>query len=577
MFTYLLLRDNKQLGPYSLEQLKESGIQATDLLWIEGRSIAWCYADEIDELQAFVHASPIGMNGAHISNTALQIDHKEEPDNKIRFDNKNEISVLLPSDNKAKPTEDTSVEKEPVSKRSLEARRNLFARKEPDASPQAQRAESDKIENNQDDISSGKVIKIIIADDHTLFREGVKTALSQKKDIRIIAEAENGMQLLHQLKHNMPDVILLDIQMPIMDGISALASIRKLYADLKVVILSMHEGHSMVSTLMEAGANGYLTKNADPEAIYQAIKTCYSKNYYFNDLTNVSMLEGLRSKSRIPEKIDTTAFDGANLMLKLTAAQKKSVRHSSQKAQKRILVFACSILLIGAGIMAGMSIMGRTTQSKQVLAKPPKKESGVHSTTNSHPAASAQTRLADSVNKQPIDSLQKQIDEELLSDKKNRLLLDNKKDLAEKRKRNRSADSSNASSSLVKQKVDSAANTNSALPAKQSAPAAPDLKALARNSLRSLVTASVNDYHKGAFGGLSGIEFTVNNRSSYTIDEVTVEVQYLLQSAKVYKTETLNFQNIAPSSSGMLEAPKSSRGVKIEYKIVSIRSKELEP
>jgi hypothetical protein len=356
----------------------------------------------------------------------------------------------------------------------------------------------------------------------------------------------------------MPDVILLDIQMPVMDGISALTSIRKLYPDMKVIILSMHEGHSMVSTLMETGANGYLTKTADPETIYQAIKTCKTKNYYFNELSNVSMLEGLRSKNRIPEKLSTSAFDGANLMLKLTAAQKKSARYSSKKAQRRILFAACSILLIGGGIIAAMSIMGRPTQAKQIVTVPPKTTTNPRSTVNLHPAASAQTPLIDSSKKQPIDSIQKKIDEEILAEEKS------------------ATDSFRSVAPVVIQKIDSAASTNNPAPAKQTPSPSAELKSQARNNIRSLVTASVNNYSKGAFGGLSEIQLTVNNRSSYTIDEITVEIQYILSNAKLYKTEILNFQNIAPASSLMLEAPTSSRGVKINYRIVSVKSKELE-
>ena len=143
---------------------------------------------------------------------------------------------------------------------------------------------------------SGNPIKVIIADDHTLFRAGVKTALSIKKDVDLIAEADNGMQLLNLLRHMEPDVILLDIQMPIMDGIQTLPEIRKLYPHVKVIILSMHNDHSMISKLMEIGANSYLTKNSDSETIYQAIKTCYEQEFFFNELTNKALLNGLRTK-----------------------------------------------------------------------------------------------------------------------------------------------------------------------------------------------------------------------------------------------------------------------------------------
>lgn len=143
---------------------------------------------------------------------------------------------------------------------------------------------------------SGAPIKVAIADDHALFRAGVRTALSVKKDIELIAEADNGMQLLNLLKHVEPDVILLDIQMPIMDGIQTLPEIKKMRPEAKVIILSMHNDHSMISKLMEIGANSYLTKNSDSETIYQAIKTCFESEFFFNELTNKALLTGLRTK-----------------------------------------------------------------------------------------------------------------------------------------------------------------------------------------------------------------------------------------------------------------------------------------
>src|SRR6201989_566608 len=145
-----------------------------------------------------------------------------------------------------------------------------------------------------------QAIKVAIADDHSLFRAGVKTALAVKKDLELVVEADNGMQLLNLLKHIEPDVILLDIQMPIMDGIQTLPEIRKLYPHIKGIILSMHNDHSMISKLMEIGANSYLTKNSDSETIYQAIKTCYEQEFFFNELTNKALLSGLRTKRTEP-------------------------------------------------------------------------------------------------------------------------------------------------------------------------------------------------------------------------------------------------------------------------------------
>jgi DNA-binding NarL/FixJ family response regulator len=150
-------------------------------------------------------------------------------------------------------------------------------------------------------------IKVAIADDHVLFRAGVKTALSIHKDIKMIAEADNGMQLLTVLKHIQPDVILLDIQMPILDGIGTLPEIKRLYPQIKVIMLTMHNDHSMISKLMELGANSYLTKNSDSEIIYQAVKTVHEEEYYFNQLTNKALIDGLRVKRQAEASLPVDA------------------------------------------------------------------------------------------------------------------------------------------------------------------------------------------------------------------------------------------------------------------------------
>ena len=140
-------------------------------------------------------------------------------------------------------------------------------------------------------------IKVIICDDHVLYRAGVKTALSSKKDIKVIAEADNGVHLLNLIKTIQADVILLDIQMPIMDGITALPEVKKLCPQTKIIMLTMLDDNSMITKLMELGANSYLTKNSDSEVIYDAIKTCFEQEYYFNSLTNKALLSNLKQRN----------------------------------------------------------------------------------------------------------------------------------------------------------------------------------------------------------------------------------------------------------------------------------------
>jgi DNA-binding NarL/FixJ family response regulator len=140
-------------------------------------------------------------------------------------------------------------------------------------------------------------IRVIIADDHVLYRAGVKTSLSTRKDIKVIAEADNGMHLLNLIRNIEADVILLDIQMPIMDGIATLPELKKIAPHTKVIMLTMVEDNSMITKLMELGANSYLSKTSDIEIIYEAIKTCYEQDYYFNSLTNKALLTNLKQRN----------------------------------------------------------------------------------------------------------------------------------------------------------------------------------------------------------------------------------------------------------------------------------------
>lgn len=126
-----------------------------------------------------------------------------------------------------------------------------------------------------------EIIKIAIADDHKILKEGIKTVLSYYSDVKVIAEADNGRQLLNLLQQTAPDVVLLDIQMPVMDGITTLPKIRKLYPGIKVIILSIHNDVVIITKLLQSGAHSYLMKDSDPSTIYSTIKSCYR-----NELAN---------------------------------------------------------------------------------------------------------------------------------------------------------------------------------------------------------------------------------------------------------------------------------------------------
>jgi DNA-binding NarL/FixJ family response regulator len=145
-------------------------------------------------------------------------------------------------------------------------------------------------------MSSTEPIKVAIADDHKIFRDGIKMALSGKDYIRIIWEAEDGKDLIHKMKIKLPDVLLMDIRMPEMDGVNAISLLRKEYEHVRIIVLTMYDDQEMISKMMEMGANAYLTKTTDPEEIYNAILACMNEDFYFNDLVNKAVMMKLQTK-----------------------------------------------------------------------------------------------------------------------------------------------------------------------------------------------------------------------------------------------------------------------------------------
>ncbi|NLR57985.1 response regulator transcription factor [Chitinophaga polysaccharea] len=141
-------------------------------------------------------------------------------------------------------------------------------------------------------------IKVAIADDHKIFRSGVINTLIPYENIRFIFEADDGLHLLQTMETQQPDVILMDLKMPNMDGIEATIKVKEKYPDVKIIILTMYEDDNFIVHLVENGANAYLLKNAEPEEIYEAICTTFEKGFYFNENVNLALLKKVLHKNK---------------------------------------------------------------------------------------------------------------------------------------------------------------------------------------------------------------------------------------------------------------------------------------
>ena len=125
-------------------------------------------------------------------------------------------------------------------------------------------------------------IQVVLADDHDLVRSGIKALLSTVDGVRVIAEARNGLELLQLLESVKPDVVMTDISMPGMDGITAIAEIHARFPDVKVLVLSMYDTVDFVKRAVANGACGYLMKDAPPFELEQALRSVMATGSYFS-------------------------------------------------------------------------------------------------------------------------------------------------------------------------------------------------------------------------------------------------------------------------------------------------------
>ena len=488
---YSLLRDNKQSGPYSLDQLKTMGLKAYDLVWVDGKSAAWRYPCEIEELKSF---SPV-------------------------------------------------VEEQPFDR---------FFRK-----PAAAQTASGSV------VSSGLASSGVLSSG-----SGVSSSPVQESQAATTASS------------------------PLFAGdFSPAPRKRTIYVTMPGGGTPASNRPAMPEPVLSRQPEAVMSRQPEPVMSWQPDPAPSASNRPVVSEPTVSR----------PATIGSYAQPREDHFVEIMPRRKQQ---TTSRFLRPIGIALCILVLLAAGIFIGLSI------NKESLGLPQKIASRTGSTDNNNtssithttaqqlPAAPVVSSPAPGTTTQKADLTQPAASQ---ASQSNRLATTEpsagkpqspKTIVAAKDKpagpKNlialpvKTTDSSVAGISVVHReavhRTDPAENSqgdNSRGDNSRAENSRPPDKEAIRASLINQLSVGANNYVVGTFGGISGLQVTVTNRSAYPLDMVVVEVQYIQANKKTYRTENLVFRGIASGTSLMLEAPKSSRGIKVQYKITTISSKEL--
>lgn len=157
-------------------------------------------------------------------------------------------------------------------------------------------------------------LKILIADDHELMRRGVRSLLESENNLKVVGEASNGQELMKKAQESKPDVIVLDIAMPLLNGLEATRRLKKMLPTTKVLILSMHDSEQMARSVLDAGARGYITKTDAARDLVLAIEALRRNKTFFTSRVDQLVLDSFLQE------------DGAGAVRKKTAADRLTSR-----------------------------------------------------------------------------------------------------------------------------------------------------------------------------------------------------------------------------------------------------------
>ena len=170
----------------------------------------------------------------------------------------------------------------------------------------------------------GTPIRVVVADDHPLIREGIIASLGRAEDIRVVGEARNGEEAVTLVTRLLPDVVLMDLDMPAMDGVTAISVLTERFPGLKILVLSAYEDNQHVYTAMQAGAVGYVIKRTDHASLLKVIRSAHQGDVLISPYLARLTLKNLETPSSHP-KIHLTSREKEVLNLIISGRENDAI------------------------------------------------------------------------------------------------------------------------------------------------------------------------------------------------------------------------------------------------------------
>ncbi len=200
-------------------------------------------------------------------------------------------------------------------------------------------------------------IRVLIADDHAILREGIKALLSCYDDIRIVGEASDGLEAITRTKELDPDVVLMDIAMPGLGGLESTLELRKISPETKIIVLTQYDNREYIYRFLKAGASGYVLKKAVGTELLAAIRAVYAGDTFLYPSVASKVIEGYLEEGGQPTEVDPyeSLTDREKQVLKLIAEG-----HTNKEMAELLCISVKTVMGHRTNIMDKLNIHNRT-------------------------------------------------------------------------------------------------------------------------------------------------------------------------------------------------------------------------